>query len=377
MFYVGLDVHSKFIVICILNSNGKIHERHKVRGVEALRAVLVRLPKFAVCFEASCGYGWLHDTLRPLAARVVVGHPGRLRLIFRSRRKNDRLDAEKLAKLLFLDEVPVVHVPEAAVRAWRELINHRQKLVAKRTRAKNAVRALLRSVGVKAPSRPGLWTKRGLAWLQTLEFDQPLHALKRDMLLDEIECFSRQIARAEYGLKRFSQDNPAVDLLRSIPGVGLRTAEAMVAFLDDPQRFRRAKSVGAYLGLVPSQDQSGDMNRLGHITKTGPAVARQLLVEAAWQAIRRSPTVKAFYERIRRGDPGRKKIAIVATAHYLARVMWAMLHNGTLWKESEPATAAASLPWDPEAGSQARGMVPAAPHPGQTRRSRKGASQRT
>jgi transposase len=377
MFYVGLDVHSKVIVICILNSDGKVHERHKVRGVDALAAVLLRLPKFAVCFEASCGYGWLHDLLKPLASSVTVAHPGQLRLIYRSRRKNDRLDAERLAKLLFLDEVPTVHVPNARVRAWRQLINCRRKMIAKRTRAKNGVRALLRGEGIKPPSRPGLWTKRGMAWLRALEFREDMHALQRDLLVEEIECLSRQVTRAEHGLARFSNGHPSLELLRSIPGIGLRTAEAMVAFLDDPQRFRRAKSVGAYLGLVPSQDQSADVNRLGHITKTGPATVRQLLVEAAWQAIRRSPTVRAFYEQVRRGDTGRKKIAIVATAHYLARVMWAMLHNGTLWREREAATAAASLPWDPEAGSQARSKVPAAPHPGQTRRSRKGASERT
>ena len=377
MFYVGLDVHSKFTVICILNNDGKVHERHKVHSAEVLLATLARLSKFAVCFEASCGYGWLHDKLKPIAARVVVAHPGRLDWIYRSARKNDRVDAEKLARLLHLDMLPRVHVPDAAVRVWRELINHRRGLVAKRTRAKNGVRALLRGVGVKAPSRPGLWTKQGIAWLKALEFDHPLHALKRDQLIEEIESFSRQIARAELALKRFSKDHPAVDLLQSIPGVGLRTAEAMVAFLDDPHRFPRAKAVGSYLGLVPRQDQSGDVNRLGHITKTGPAVVRQLLVEAAWQAIRRSPTVKAFYERIRRGDPVRGKIAIVATAHYLARAMWGMLRDGTLWKEREPAAAAASLPRDPEAGSQARSKVPAAPHPGQTRRSRPTASKRT
>src|SRR5262249_59929109 len=103
----------------------------------------------------------------------------------------------------------------------------------------------------------------------------------------------------------------------TIPGVGARTAEAVAAFIDDPHRFRNAKAVGRYFGLVPRQDQSGDRNRLGHITREGAPVVRQLLAEAAWQAIRRSPSVRAFYERVRRGDPQRQKIALVATAHHL------------------------------------------------------------
>ena len=81
------------------------------------------------------------------------------------------------------------------------------------------------------------------------------------------------------------------------------------------------------------QHQSGDRNRLGHITREGSPVVSQFLAEAAWQALRRSPTVRAYFERARREDPQRMNIALVATAHYLVRVMWAMLRHGTLWQE--------------------------------------------
>jgi transposase len=272
---------------------------------------------------------------------VVVAHPGLLRLIFRSKRKTDRLDAEKLAKLLFLGEVPAVHVPRAEVRAWRELITFRRKLIQKRTRAKNGVRALLRSVGMVPPRRPGLWTRRGLAWLKTVEFAQPMHALKRDLLVDEIEALSVQVRRVEHELQRYSKNHPAVAQLQSIPGIGLRTAEAVAAFLDDPHRFRSAKAVGSYFGLVPAQDQSGQTNRLGHITREGSATVRQLLTEATWQAVRRSPTVRAYFERIMRNDRDRRKIAVTATAHYLIRVMYGMLKHGTLWQERGQQQAAA------------------------------------
>ena len=121
--------------------------------------------------------------------------------------------------------------------------------------------------------------------------------------------------------------------------------------MDDPHRFRNAKAVGQYVGLVPRQDQSGDKNQLGHITREGAPVVRQLLAEAAWQARRRSPTVRAYFDRVQRDDPQRKKIALVATAHYLVRVMYALLKHGTLWKEKtavQPSARAqqkgASLP---------------------------------
>ena len=152
-------------------------------------------------------------------------------------------------------------------------------------------------------------------------------------MLEEVESLKGQVRRIEQELGRRAQQTPAVARLRTIPGVGIRTAEAVAAFVDDPQRFRHAKAVGRYFGLVPCQDQSGDRNRLGHITREGAPVVRQLLAEAAWQALRRSPTVRAYFERTQREDPQRKKIALVATAHYLVRVMWAMLRHRTIWQE--------------------------------------------
>ena len=334
MLYVGLDIHNKHITICVLSETGQIVHRGQVRALNQLMRILETLPdRFEVCYEASCGYGHYHDILRPLATRVLVAHPGQLRLIFRSKDKNDRKDAERLAKLLYLGELPTVHVPSGDVRAWRELINCRSQVIAKRTRAKNAMRALLRGAGEVAPRRPALWTKSGLAWLRQLVLPTPSQQLRRDLLLEEIGTLTEHVRRIELELNRRARESAAVFQLRSIPGVGARTAEAVVAFVDDPNRFPNAKAVGQYFGLVPRQNQSGDKNRLGHITREGAPVVRQLLAEAAWQARRRSPTVRAYFERAQRNDPQRKKIALVATAHYLIRVMYALLKQGTLWKE--------------------------------------------
>ncbi len=268
----------------------------------------------------------------------MVAHPGQLRLIYRSKNKNDRKDAERLAKLLYLGELPTVHVPSLDVRTWRELINCRSQVIGKRTRAKNTIRSLLRGAGETPPRNPGLWTKQGLAWLRQLELPTFSQQLRRDLLIEEIETLNRQLRRIEQELSRRAEQSPAVCRLQSIPGVGIRTAEAVAAFVDDPHRFRNAKAVGRYFGLVPCQDQSGDKNRLGHITREGPPVVRRLIAEAAWQARRRSPTVRAYFERAQRDDPQRKKIALVATAHYLVRVMWAMLKRGTFWEENAALT---------------------------------------
>src|SRR5262249_23256969 len=152
--------------------------------------------------EASCGYGHYHDTLSPIAARVTVAHPGRLRLIFRSRDKNDRKGAERLAKLLYLGEAPAVHVPSPHVRALRAPIACRGRVIARRTRAKNSLRTLLRCAGVVPPSRPALWTKKGLEWLRRLELPTESQRLRRDLLLEEIEALTRQAERIEENLNQ-------------------------------------------------------------------------------------------------------------------------------------------------------------------------------
>jgi transposase len=338
MHYVGLDVHAKRSSLCILDSFGKVVKRMEVRGSwpKLLEQVTSQVPRpFSVCFEASCGYGYLHEKLSALSERVAVAHPGKLRLIFRSKRKNDRVDAEKQAKLLYLDQVPQVHVPAADVRAWRGLIELRRKLVGRRTAVKAQLRALLRGAGAcDAPAGKALWSNKGLAWLAGVQLPGT-EALRRDLLLEELGQAEARVGRVTKELDERADAHPGVALLRTVPGVGPRTAEAFVAYVDDVRRFARNKQVGCYLGLVPCQDSSAGRDRLGHITGDGPAAVRMLLCEAAWQAVRRSPSMKSFFERVTHGEPGRRKIALVASAHKLARAMAAMLRTGEAWREDE------------------------------------------
>jgi transposase len=331
MLFVGLDVHARQSSLCVLDENGRQRQARTMHGPweKILRAVAEIKEPFAVAFEASSGYGYLYERLSQVAQRVVVGHPGHLRLIFRSKRKNDRIDAKKLAKLLYLDEVPPVHVPSADVRAWRAMIELRSRLVAERTRVKNRIRALLRGVGVAAPR--GLWTRRGMAWLESQALGSDLDAVRLEVLLEALHSHGKRIKRIERVLGGVAREHPHVRLLKTIPGVGIRTAEAIVAYMDDARRFSRNEAVGRYFGLVPCLDASAGKERLGHITRQGPATARRLLVEAAWQGVRRSPEIRAFFERVCRGEADRRKIAIVATAHYLVRVMHAMLRDLRPW----------------------------------------------
>jgi len=337
MLYIGLDVHWKVSVICVLNSNGKEQYCQTIRGTwNILQQELEKIKEpFEICFEASTGYGAIYDMLKKIATRVTVGHPGHLRLIFRSKQKTDRIDARKLAKLLFLKEVPPVYVPSLDIRGWRSLIEHRNNLIVERTRAKNGVRACLRANGIVPPR--SLWWKAGIAWLEDLELATPMETIRKEDLLLRIGMNNTAIKRVEKELKRIADGHPGVHLLMGIPGVGIRTAEAMAAYVDDPQRFAHSRKIGCYFGLTPSIDQSAGKSRVGRITKGGPGTMRRLLVEAAWQAIRCNPVMRERYDKVRRGDKNRSKIAIIAIAHYLARVMLAMLKNNQEWNPGKAA----------------------------------------
>ena len=335
--FIGLDVHASTSTICILDARGNRVKTQTIRGpidrtIDVLRQ-RARTKALVVCFEASLTYGTVHDRLSQFCRRVEVAHPGRLRLIFKSKRKNDRVDAQKLAKLIFLDEVPTVHVPDLDVRGWRQLIETRHSAVAKRVRTKNALRAILRSLAIKAPFN--LWTKQGRAWLSEVALPDA-QAFKRDLLMHELAHFDQQVRLLEDRLDALVKSHPGCQLLLTIPGVGPRTAETMVAYIDDPHRFRKTRRIGAYFGLVPCQDASAGVNRLGHITKEGPASARKYLIEAAWQIVRRDDHYRQTYERIIAGKDDRKRIAIVAIAHKLARTILAMLKSGETYRSPGP-----------------------------------------
>jgi transposase len=320
-------------VIHVLDEHGKTVLRKSIIGT--MNILFEELSKikhsFRICFEASTGYGSLYDGLSRLthAKQVIVAHPGKTRLIFRCKKKTDRIDAKKLATLLFIEEIPQVYVPSVNVRSWRTMINHRNHLANDRKSFKNSIRSFLRHRGIQTPK--SLWSKAGMAWFKDLSFEIPIDAVQRDTLVVRLETTITMIKRVEQELKKIADKHPGVQLLMTIPGVGIRTAEAVMAYIDDPKRFRRTQSIGGYFGMVPKIDASAGNYRYGHITKEGPSVVRKMITEAAWQGIRRCKELRERFERYMHRDKQRKRIAIVAVGHFMLRAMLAMLKRNEEW----------------------------------------------
>jgi transposase len=289
-----------------------------------LRHVLDAERPDRVVIEVGPSAGWVGEQVRAFGAELQVANPNHEGWRWRNvKRKTDRLDALKLAQLSACDQLPQVHLPSRKVGQWRSLIHYRQRLVTRRTAVKNRIRSILEVEGIPMARTSRAWTQVGLADLRaqarSWEHVDPA-TLWRGELWEELEQFERLTAalkRVEQHLDEMGRCDTRVRLLQTVPGVGPRLAEAVVALVDDPHRFRNGKQVASYLGLVPRQYQSGQMDRQGRISGQGDRRVRALLVEVSWIGQRYNPWMRETFARICRNTPTRRKIAVVALARRL------------------------------------------------------------
>jgi transposase len=317
---------------------------------EAFHDLIVARSPDVVAIEICPAAGWVRDLCEVLQVKLVVANtsdePWRWQKL---KRKSDRDDALKLAKLMALNQVRPVHIPELPVRQWRMLITYRHTLVAEVTAIRNRIRSILDqmatslAVGAKAFGGEGrqAWESgysRPLEQCEQRELWQGMIHLE----LERMDGLARQIAQVNLKLRQLASQDDRVARLKTAPGVGDRTAELVVALVDQPERFGRGKQLGSYAGLTPRKYQSGQMDHAGRISRAGCGLLRAMLVEASWIAIRTSKQLLQVYERVRRGSNQRKKKAIVAVARRLLVRLWAMLRDKTVWRDPPVAQVAAA-----------------------------------
>lgn len=348
MNILAIDLGKRKMVGCVYDT--KTHE-HRFDSAPldkgTLQVVLDAVRPDRVVIEVGSPAGWVGDLVREAGIELQVANPNHEGWRWRNvKRKTDRLDALKLAQLSVSNQLPQVHLPARNVRQWRSLIHYRQRLVTRRTAVKNRIRSILEVEGI--PTAPGskAWTRSGLvdlraqacSWEETGGED-----IWRGELWEELDQFAHlttALHRAEQRLERLAASDARVEQLRTIPGVGPRLAEAVVALVDDPHRFRTGKQVASYLGLVPRQYQSGEMNRQGRISGQGDRRVRALLIEVAWIGQRYNPWMRETFERVCGGSRTRRKIAVVAVARRLVIRCWAMLRDNTKWSPPPGVQAA-------------------------------------
>jgi transposase len=330
----GLDIGDKYSYLCLIDSeDGQMIEEGRLRTTpEAIRRRFAsERPPMRIAIEAGTHSPWVSRLLEECGHEVLVANARKTRLIYSNKRKTDQIDAENLARLARLDPrllYPLKHRGEDA-QAHMALIRSREALVDCRTQLVNHVRGAVKSFGHRLPKCPARsFHKRASEHIP----EALLPAL--GPILEQIASLTERIRQYDRKLQTISKERyPETELLRQVEGIGTLTALTFVLTLEDPYRFEKSRSVGAYLGLVPATDRSGDSDPQKCISKEGDQMLRKLLVGSAHYVLGpfgSDSDLRRHGQKIAsRGAKNAKKRAAVAVVRKLA----VLLHS--LWISGE------------------------------------------
>jgi transposase len=297
--YIGFDVHKKSVSYCVKTGDGTIVEEGKLRAThEVLRQWAgKRQEPWHGAMEATLFSGWIYDTLKPFAAVLQMGHPAQMKAIFASKKKNDKLDARKIADLVRIDLLPACYVAPTEMRELRRMLRYRNLVVAQAVQMKNRMSGMLMEVGAE-------YSKRRLHgkeyFSELLDQLEEVPESVKDLLrlsrgsLEMFETVQRQL------LDRLQKEpllRKRVELLRSIRGVGEVTALSWALEICDPRRFPSIGDAVSYCGLTSALKESAGKQQRGPISKQRNAHLQTVLIEAAKLAPRWNPQLAELHER--------------------------------------------------------------------------------
>jgi transposase len=330
MEYCGIDLHAEYSQICILDEEGEVMETSRIRTSRKVLERFFRRGPMRVVMEAGGSSPWVSRIIESLGHEVIVCSPRRVRLIAESTLKNDRVDAEVLARLVRLDPeflLPIQHRSEEA-QTLRANLKIRSAMVEARTKWINTTRGLLRSFGYKVAGKS---SETFVERVYKLELPSELRVVLAP-LLEQLDLLSDEIKRRDEHLEEMIKDLPEVEHLREIPGVGPVVATYFVLTIDDPQRFRHSRDVPSFFGLRPSMRESGSVSQYGPITKQGDPEMRRLLVQAAHGCLRSRTDSALKRWGLELADRKGKGKAAVAVARKLAVLMHHLWVTGVVWE---------------------------------------------
>lgn len=333
-YFAGLDVSMEETHICVLNRDGALIFRPKTLSTPAdIEAELAKAPTCCrIVFETGRMAPILYHGLmaRGLPVVCVESRQAYQALKTLTTHKTDRNDARGLAHLARTGFFKPVHVKSLPAHAIRSLIIARKKLVGQRVTLENQIRGLAVVFGVRLPRAlsPAFIDQA----LKASEGINGLSAAMRGLVAARAAVLAAVVA-IDADIRKMVRASDTCRRLMTIPGVGQLTALAFTAAVDDPERFKRSRDIGAYLGLVPRRYQSGEVDYTGSISKCGDRRVRTLLYEAANVMLTRYKgplKLKDWAFAIAKRSTMRK--ARIALARRLAIIMHAMLRHGTEFK---------------------------------------------
>jgi transposase len=329
---IGLDLGDRSSAYCVLNEAGEIVLEHKLATTpEAMKEVFGSMPRCRIAMETGTHSPWVSRLLTALGHEVIVGHAQKVRLITKSRRKDDRLDARTLARLARIDPELLSPVKHRSAQAQLHLteIRARAVLVSARTALVNAARGLVKSHGERL-------RKCGTQQFSRETMNGSSAGLREalDPLLREIESLNDRIKEYDRRIEQMAKEKyPETALLKQVKGVGDIIATAYLLTVEDPHRFRKSRDAGCFVGLQPGRRNSGESEPQMRISKEGDEYLRTLLVQGAHYILgpfgEDSDLRRWGLKLSARGGKNAKKRAVVAVARKLA----VLLHR--LWVSGE------------------------------------------
>ena len=329
---IGLDLGDRSSWYCLLDEVGEVRLEQKLGTTpKAMREVFGGMPRSRIALETGMHSPWVSRLLSELGHEVIVAHARNVRLIGESRKKDDRLDAQTLARLARIDPQLLCPVKHRSAKAQADLtvIRARAGLVRARTALVNTARGLAKSYGERLRGCNVRNMNPEKAEGLSPELQRAL-----EPLLAAIESLSERIGEYNERIEALAQKSyPQVALLKQVKGVGTLIALTFLLTLEDPHRFRKSRDVGCYLGLQPGRRNSGQSEPQMHISKEGDPYLRTLLVQGAHHILgpfgADSDLRRWGLKLAERGGRNGKKRAIIATARKLA----VLLHR--LWVSGE------------------------------------------
>jgi transposase len=339
--HCGIDLHLKSSEVNLLDEAGAVSERAGIPTTEtSFRRWFGGREGMRICIEASGLSPWVARLLSELGHEVIVANAQRVRLIAESSLKNDRVDAETLARLVRMDPAllcPIRHRSEE-VQRLRGMLRVRRSLVNSRTACLNTARGLLRSFRYRVPGQRPERLARALA---TGKVPEALCGLVAPLVATALEL-DEKVQLLDDEVIEAGQAFAAVARFQQVPGVGPLVALAFLLCIEDPARFRSSRDIPSFLGLRPRMRESAERSHFGSITRQGDAEMRRLLVQAAHGCLRsrQDSELKRWAEQLA-GRIGKKK-AVVALARKLAVVLHHLWVTGEDYQALRPEVAAAA-----------------------------------
>jgi transposase len=329
--FVGIDLHKNKWHITARTSELELFSGSIPGRWETLRGILDRYKGHVIETVYEAGYFgfWLYDELIEYGAECIVTPPSLIPQEYGNKVKTDRRDSRKLAHFLAKGMLKRVWVPTEKERYHRQVIRRRRQLIGDRIRSQSRIKAELQLHGLNISAPHGKWTKIYLGNLGRIRFNNRFMQESFKRLLEQYYFLDEQINKQTDLLKKLSETElykERVEILMTIPGIGMVAAMELLLELQDIKRFQRADQLAAYVGLTPSQYTSADKVRMGRITCVGKNSLRAMLIQASWALIRKDGVMRDKYDRLKSRSGGKRAIVAVART-LLIRMRRLLLDN--------------------------------------------------